>query len=232
MARSHRTQHGSWNAELTIVASEPAASDSDRLHALRLGDDSALNDLMARWQRPLFAFAWRYVQNTADAHDVVAETFVRLYRQREKLRPDTRLSAWLFTTLANLCHNLHRWRRRHPTVSLDDPLPGWERSPREELPEERASPSGELEGSERRQALLAAIDQLPHDMKTALLLYHFEDMPYRAIANVLGCSERGIETRIYRAKQRLRKTLGPWAAGTGPPPSARNVEPPTASPAD
>jgi len=72
------------------VNSEPA-SDLVCLQALQQGRDTALNQLIARWQRPLFAFAWRYVQNQADAHDLVAETFVRLHQQRARLRPDTKV---------------------------------------------------------------------------------------------------------------------------------------------
>ncbi len=80
------------------MSTDPA-TDQASLLALQQGEAAALNRLMARWQRPLHHFAYRYVQNAADAHDLVAETFVRLYQQRARLRPDTKLSAWLFTTV-------------------------------------------------------------------------------------------------------------------------------------
>ena len=120
-------------------------SDQAGLQALREGRDSALDELIARWQRPLFAFAWRYVQNSTDAHDLVAETFVRLHQQRDRLRADTKLSAWLFTTLSNLCHNHYRWRRRHPTVSLDDPIADTDASPHDTIPSDCAEPNAALE---------------------------------------------------------------------------------------
>ena len=99
-------------------------TDRENLLELQRGDAAALNRLIARWQRPLLAFAYRYVQNSADAQDLVAETFVRLYSRRASLRPDTNLPAWLFTTLSNLCHNHHRWKRRHPTVAFGAPVNG------------------------------------------------------------------------------------------------------------
>lgn len=101
--------------------SNDPATDLACLLALQQGEAAALNRLIARWQRPLHSFAYRYCQNRADAEDLVAQTFVRLYQQRLRLRPDTRLSAWLFTTLTNFCHNHHRWKRRHPTTALDVP---------------------------------------------------------------------------------------------------------------
>jgi RNA polymerase sigma-70 factor (ECF subfamily) len=186
------------------------ASDLACLLALQHGQDSALNQLMARWQRPLFAFAWRYVQNTTDAHDLVAETFVRLHQQRDRLRPDTKLSAWLFTTLSNLCHNHYRWRRRHPTVSLDAPIDNTETSAHEAVSADAPAPNAALERDEAFASVRAAIDRLPHDLKITILLHHFERLSYREIGAVVGCSERGVETRLYRARQRLHDELAPF----------------------
>jgi RNA polymerase sigma-70 factor (ECF subfamily) len=188
------------------VNSDPV-SDQGALQALREGRDSALDELIARWQRPLFAFAWRYVQNPTDAHDLVAETFVRLHQQRDRLRLDTKLSAWLFTTLSNLCHNHYRWRRRHPTVSLDAPIDDTAASAHDAIPSEGAAPDAALEQGETCAAVRAAIDRLPHDLKTTLILHHYERLSYREIGAVVGCSERGVETRLYRARQHLRDEL-------------------------
>lgn len=180
------------------------------LQALQQGHAAALNEIIARWQRPLLAFAYRYTQNHADAHDLVATTFTRLYLQRERLRPDTNLSAWLFTTLANLCHNHHRWQRRHPSVALEDAIraDGYPSSP---LPETLApAPDDALVQDETVSAVRAAIDALPHDLKVAVLLHHYERLSYREIAAIAGCSERGIETRLYRARQLLKQSLAAW----------------------
>ncbi len=186
--------------------SEPA-SDLVCLQALQQGRDTALDQLIARWQRPLFAFAWRYVQNQADAHDLVAETFVRLHQQRARLRPDTKVSAWLFTTLSNLCHNHYRWRRRHPSVSLDAPIDDATATAHEAVPSDALLPNAALEHDEAFAAVRAAVERLPHDLKTTILLHHFERLSYREIGAITGCSERGVETRLYRARQRLREEL-------------------------
>ncbi|HEU5080121.1 MAG TPA: sigma-70 family RNA polymerase sigma factor [Opitutaceae bacterium] len=181
-------------------------SDQDQFVALQRGDDRALNRLIDRWQKPLFAFAWRYMQNNADARDLVAETFVRLYQQRERLRPDTRVSAWLFTTLTNLCHNQHRWRRRHPAVSFQAPDANGA-SLNDVLASDSPRPSSPLEHDEALRQLLAAVDRLPHDLKTTVLLHHYEGLSYQEIGDITGCSVRGVETRLYRAKQKLREEL-------------------------
>jgi RNA polymerase sigma-70 factor (ECF subfamily) len=192
------------------LPSDPA-NDRAELQALKEGDDRALNRLIDRWQRPLCSFAFRYVHNHTDAHDLVAETFVRLYQNRDALRADTTLSAWLFTALVNLCHNHNRWKRRHPTVALDSTPEGPNRPGSAPLsatlPSEQSGPDSALQQDETVNALRAAIDRLPHDLKTALLLHQYERLSYREIAQIVGCSERGVETRLYRARQQLRTEL-------------------------
>jgi RNA polymerase sigma-70 factor (ECF subfamily) len=67
-----------------------------------------------------------------------------------------------------------------------------------------------LEQSEALAAMATAIDRLPHDLKTTLLLHHYEHLGYREISQIAGCSERGVETRLYRARQYLRAELTPF----------------------
>jgi RNA polymerase sigma factor (sigma-70 family) len=179
------------------------------LRALQEGDERALDRLIARWERPLLAFAWRYLHQNAEARDMVAEAFVRLYQQRHRLRPDTNLSAWLFTTVANLCRNQHRWRQRHPAWSLDAPIPpGPERASAGNTPADpQLPPDQALAHQEELEALHRAIERLPHDLKTALFLHHFEHLSYRQIGDITGCQERGVETRLYRARHALRQAL-------------------------
>ncbi len=191
--------------------SNDPATDRANLLELQQGDASALNRLIARWQRPLIGFAQRYLQNAADSQDMVAEAFVRLYQRRKSLRPDTNVPAWLFTTLTNLCHNHHRWRRRHPTVAFGSPPPGAGPGARagdgSEFATSERGPDDALARDESLEALKAAIDSLPHDLKVSVLLHHYEHLSYREIAVITRCSERGVETRLYRARQHLRAQL-------------------------
>jgi RNA polymerase sigma-70 factor (ECF subfamily) len=191
------------------VSNDPA-TDRATLVELQRGDASALNRLIARWQKPLLGFAYRYLQNSADAQDMVAEAFVRLYQGRMRLRPDTNVSAWLFTSLTNLCHNHHRWRRRHPTVAFGpagDAGPGGRPDDESGLATGEPGPDSALERDETLDALTGAIEELPHDLKVSVLLHHYQRLSYRDIASISGCSERGVETRLYRARQLLRKQL-------------------------
>lgn len=202
------------------MSTDPATDRAD-LQGLQREDPAALNRLMERWKRPLFSFAYRYVQNAADANDLVAETFVRLHQQRLRLRSDTRIAAWLFTTLTNRCHNHHRWKRRHPTVALDAPgrehgSDGTPSGGSISVASGDASPDAALARDETLEAVRLAIDGLSHDLKVTLLLHHYEHLSYREIAEITHCSERGVETRLYRARQQLRDQLATFIRETSP----------------
>ena len=184
------------------------AQDLQLMAELVAGRESALDSLMARWEGPLRSFAHRYLQNSADTDEVVEETFVRIYHRRQDFAPGSNFSAWIFTIAANLCRHRLRWRRRHPSESLDAPADATsDRSPAIVLPARGADPAGTAEQEERIAALRVAVGQLPHEQRSAFLLHAYEALSYREIADILGCSERGVETLLYRARQTLRGKL-------------------------
>ncbi|MCF7689003.1 MAG: RNA polymerase sigma factor [Cephaloticoccus sp.] len=192
------------------MSTSDTATDGDNFQQLQQGNDQALDRIITRWRSPLHKFAYQYVRNPTDAQDLVAETFTRLYLQRHRMRADTNLSAWLFTALSNLCCNRHRWKKRHPTISLtstetegDGQMPDFSSSA-------EPAPNQVLESDEALRALHEAIENLPHDLKTTLLLHHFNTLSYKEIAHILNCSVRGVETRLYRAKGKLRLLLADY----------------------
>ena len=176
--------------------------------ALVAGCQVALNELMALWEEPLLRFIFRYVQCEAEARDLVQETFVRVYLNRQRFRPDSSFSTWAFTIAANLCRNQRRWHGRHPTLSLDEKVSDTtNHTGHDKLVCPQRGPDHAAVQSERIEALKAAIAELSHDMRTTLLLYEYEGLSYREIATVVGCSEKGVESRLARARAQLRKTL-------------------------
>lgn len=181
-------------------------TSAEHMRSLVAGRKLALNDLMTLWEAPLLRFIYRYVQNDAEARDLVQETFVRVYLHRERFRPDSSFSTWAFTIAANLCRNHRRWRGRHPTVSLDEPTLN-ETTRHDQIVCPSSSPDHSAQKNERIEALKAAIAELPHDLRTTLLLYEYENLSYREISAVIGCTEKGVESRLVRARAALRKKL-------------------------
>lgn len=181
---------------------------------LRDGDDLALNELMQRWQKPLAAFIHRYVGNADDALDLAQETFVRVYQSRARYQPSAKFSTWLFTIASNLCRNHARWRSRHPAVSLHTPADGnGDHTFEQTLPSQDPSPADNAERDDLACAVREHVQALPHDLKTAVLLFEYDERSHDEIAAVLGCTPKAVETRLYRARKLLRDSLARWRSG-------------------
>jgi RNA polymerase sigma factor (sigma-70 family) len=168
---------------------------------LQNGDDPALDILMNRWQVPLRRFLDRWLHNDADALDFAQETFVRVYRHRERFRPGAKFSTWLFAIALNLCRNHARKNKNRPTVPLDH-------TPEAEAAE--GAPNTNLLDVEKTSAVRAAVDALPEPLKTATLLCEYEDLSLAEAAEAAGCSAKAIETRLYRARGLLREALATY----------------------
>lgn len=187
----------------------PEDEDVRAMQRLKDGDDLALNAIMERWQLPLSRFLLRFLDNERDALDLTQETFVRVYLNRERYRPTGRFSTWLYAIATNLARQHLRWRRRHPEVSttLDDSSPDGESPPGLTATDTSATPAEASINQEQIQAVRRAIQALPPDLREALILHQYEALPHAAIAEVLSCSPKAVETRLYRARNKLRQSL-------------------------
>jgi RNA polymerase sigma-70 factor (ECF subfamily) len=182
-------------------------SDSDEvlMGALAGGDDLALNRLMDRWQAPLRGFLYRYTQNEHDASDLAQDTFVRIYQHRSRFRRNARFSTWMFQIALNLARSRARWHKRHPTDSLD----GGPEVPNPRLQmSSGATPADASLAAEQTAAVRTAIATLPPDLREAVILAEYEEKSQAEIAAIVGTTPKGVETRLYRARQLLRITLG------------------------
>ena len=189
---------------------EADAFDRADMQRLAAGQDTALNDLMERHAPAVFHFLCRMLNNEDDANDLAQETFVRVFRARETFRPTEKFSAWLFTIAANLARNQIRWRTRHPNVSLDAETDATESSLARTLPSAESAPNEQLLAAERRAAVRAAVNQLPADLREALVLCEWEEQSMAEAARILDTTPKAVESRCYRARQILRERLRKW----------------------
>lgn len=189
--------------------SEPGTEQLDASDMQRLvdGHDAALNSLMERHGERLFHYLIRQLRSEDDAEDVAQEAFVRVYQHRAKFDAGQKFSTWLYTIATNLARDRLKWRSRHPQVSLDQPVGDGDSVMGDALPDSNPLPDVVLVSNERADAVRDAIAALPEDLRTALILSEYQLLANAEIANVLRCSVKAVESRIYRAKQRLRERL-------------------------
>lgn len=184
--------------------------DARLMNLLAAGEDTALNTLMERWKGPLIGFLSRYVSNREDALDLAQETFVRVYRHRNRYRHRGQFSSWLFTIAANLCRNHARWQARHPTLILSQAGQEEQEDLLDVLDQNDDDPSKQASRREETRLVEQEVRALPHDLRVALLLSAYEGLPHQDIGKVLGCSSKAVEMRIYRARRQLQEALERW----------------------
>lgn len=190
--------------ERTPEADSSAPRDEALMARVGAGDEAAFAELMHRWERPVKAVIGRMVLNTAEADDLAQETFVRLWQQRDRFRAGAAFRPWILTLALNLARNRLRWWRRRPVVSLD----AWTEVAGDSAADPSADAAGALEASERAAFVRDAVAALPRDLREALVLFEYEGVAQAEIAIIVGASPKAVETRIHRARERLRGVLG------------------------
>ncbi|MEO7297438.1 MAG: sigma-70 family RNA polymerase sigma factor [Verrucomicrobiota bacterium] len=181
--------------------------DGADMAALAAGRDGALNDLMERHGEKLFHYLIRLSQNETDAADLAQESFVKVYQNRGKFRRDSKFSTWLYAIATNLARSHFRWKTRHPEVSLEAENQQTERSLEDSMAAPDISPFEILQTEERANVIRQAVADLPEDLRVPLVLAEYEDKSQSEIADILDCTVKTVEMRIYRARQQLRKQL-------------------------
>jgi RNA polymerase sigma-70 factor (ECF subfamily) len=181
----------------------PSPSDEALMAALAAEDLPALNVLMLRWQGPLLGFLHRQLRNEADARDLTQETFVRVYHHRTRYRLGARFSTWLFQIALNLARDHARKTTRRRTDSL-------EADPPTNLADPGVAPDAASWQTEESAAVRAALAELPADLREVVLLAEYEHLPHTEIAALVGATTKAVESRLARARAKLRASLAGW----------------------
>ena len=192
---------------MTAAGSDEEQDQRDMLR-LATGHEAALNDLMERHGGRLLGYLMRCLQNEDDAADMAQETFVRVFQNRAKFDPQKKFSSWLYAIATNLVKDRYRWRARHRQVSLDAEQQETGVPFGKHLQDDCPNPGERLQSSERAEAVRKAIAALPEELSTPLILAEYEDRSQAEIGEIMGCTAKAVETRIYRARKQLREMLG------------------------
>ena len=169
-------------------------SDAELVALVSQGDEKAFGELLKRHQNAVYGFARRLLNDPQEAEDAAQETFLRLYRTSERYRPEASLRTYLLKIIKNIC--IDHYRKKRPELM-------------EELPDTAHSdtPLDMLESAITNERLEKAIDTLPVNQRTALLLRHAEQLSYQEITQVMDLSMGAVESLLVRARRRLRQIL-------------------------
>ena len=168
------------------------------------GDSDSFNELILRWERPIYALAYRTIGREEDARDVCQETFLRAFRALPGFRGQAKFSSWIYRIALNLCHDWMRRQRRAPWVQAPDGV---------DLAELAATvgPSESIEDlvsrRDQSRAVERAMARLPEEQRTAIVLKEYHGMTFQEIAELVGCPLSTVKTRLYQGLAVLRREL-------------------------
>lgn len=175
------------------------SEDWDLVERARGGEEAAYEELIDRYQIPIYSFIYRSVGHEGTARDLAQETFVRAWFALPKLKPGGKFSTWLFQVALNLCrdHFKSKVARQWQVTEL---LEG-DREGSGLAPDESAARTEEV------AELEAEIRQLPDQLREPFVLGAVEGHSHDEIGKILGISAKSVETRIYRARKFLMERV-------------------------
>jgi len=167
----------------------------------RGGDDAAFAALVRRYEAPLFNFARRMLGHGSEADDVFQETFVRVYRHRDRFDSGLRFRPWLYRIAANLCRDRRRWWKRRPgddySVDVDHAS----------IADTASSPSDHARAAEIGAAIDAAVARLPEKHRAVFVMARYDGLGYDEIAAALGIPVGTVKSRMNKAAAVLIEQL-------------------------
>lgn len=167
----------------------------------RAGDDTAFGRIVAEHEALVLRTAWRLVRNEEDARDIAQETFFRLYRHLEKIKPDRQLAAWLYRVTVNLGLTCLRRRSRKPEMQLVvESIPA-------DLPVDRPEQERRSDAADARRVLASLLDQLSEKERAAIVLRDLEGLDVAEVAAALGCRRGTVRAHLSRGRLKLRRAL-------------------------
>ena len=182
-------------------------SDLSLVRRVQRGDKGAFDALVLKYQHKLVKLVTRYVRNPAEAEDIAQEAFIKAYRALPQFRGDSAFYTWLYRIAINTAKNAVVSRDRSPVDydfdrdSIDESYDMQGRLKDSETPE------GLVLTDEIRQTVNAAIEQLPEDLRTAIVLRELEGLSYEQIATTMGCPVGTVRSRIFRAREAIDHRL-------------------------
>lgn len=186
-------------------------SDEELMLAYQVADEGAFVELFKRYNVRIFNYFLRHLGNRAMAEDLLQSTFLKVHRQRKSYRPSAAFSTWIFTIASNLLKDASlAQRRRGEVVQLEEVrervAAGSSRS-EPVLASSGKNPEAEYEEREIAEYIRQAVQSLPPDQRSVILLAKYEGFKYGEIAEILNITVSAAKVRVHRAMKTLEQIL-------------------------
>ena len=182
-------------------------SDLSLVRRVQRGDKGAFDALVLKYQHKVVKLVMRYVRNPAEAEDVAQEAFIKAYRALPQFRGESAFYTWLYRIAINTAKNAVVSRDRSPVEFDLDAQNSDEAYDMQGRLKDSETPEGLVLTDEIRTTVNSAIDALPEDLRTAIVLRELEGLSYEEIAAAMGCPVGTVRSRIFRAREAIDRRL-------------------------
>ena len=183
-------------------------ADAILVRKVQQGDNAAFDVLVRKYQHKILKLVMRYVRDASEAEDITQEAFLKAYRALPKFRGDSAFYTWIYRIAINTAKNFLVAAKRRPldyNLDLQDPAQYEMQARLKDID----SPERMMLTEEIRTTVNRAIDKLPEDLRTAIILREMEGMSYEEIAQAMECPVGTVRSRIFRAREAIDKRLRP-----------------------
>ncbi|MBU6438841.1 MAG: RNA polymerase sigma factor RpoE [Betaproteobacteria bacterium] len=185
-------------------------SDQALVQRVQNGDQQAFALLVAKYQRRIFRLISRFVADPASAEDIAQETFLRAYRAIGNFRGDSQFYTWLYRIAVNTAKRSALTCARSPVFPENSQNPEQDETfPRQEQLSSMDTPEAVMASRELVNAVNAAMEELPEELRSAIMLREIEGLSYEEISHMLGCPVGTVRSRIFRARESIARRLRP-----------------------
>jgi len=184
-------------------------SDFELVQKAAEGDESAFEELVKKYQQRVYTIAYGVSHNQEDALDISQEVFIKIHKKLKNFRGASSFYTWLYRITTNLSIDFQRRNKKVIKVDFDEkileePVPEARRGE-----DKKYDPSQILERKEIHGAILKAIETLPEDQKTTVVLRELENLSYKEIAKAMNCSIGTVMSRLHYGRRKLQELLAP-----------------------
>jgi RNA polymerase sigma-70 factor (ECF subfamily) len=210
MPSDGQTPRGASKPTENVTSIGMASTDEELVARSMGGDLDSFNQLVLRWERPIYALAYRVIGREDDARDVCQETFLRAFRALGGFKGQAKFSSWLYRITLNLCRDWIRRQRRQPVAQAPEGVDLLDLAT-------ETTPAESIEDLVARRELSLAVQRamavLPEEQRTAIILKEYHGLTFQEIADLLDCPLSTVKTRLYQGLTVLRRQL--TGAGLG-----------------
>lgn len=181
--------------------------DARLVQRARGGDMDAMDALVRRHYRSVFNLAFRLCNNHDDAHDIVSETFIRVYNALPNFRGESHFTTWLYRIVRNVFLDERKKQRLRSHSSLEELVELEDSSVARQIEDPRPGPAAAIERGERHTLVQEAVLELPELQRLMIGLYHFQHRSYEEIAEIMELPIGTVKSRLNRARLALKNKL-------------------------